>query len=281
MEEKKLSPFLKKIKEALVNFDKISYNCLDTWNFVDYIKPLPKIKYKEGGGSPDDDKDENNIVEETIDFENFEFLELTKDKLVFEAGGDWQYPYTVTVKLVNGKLKITDYKPYKRTKELSSREVLKILGIDEEVKRIKKEHEIKNKENKNIMEINRQDLKKIIENILNHEKQIDETNFQISQDDPNMMQKIDKIKGDSTLYQKGKDSITIADKKGDSMSTLESVYTKKDVLSIIESKNKIKEFSFTKSELKDKIIEQIYNGKLYNKSQLIEMIKNSDGEFNN
>lgn len=132
------------------------------------------------------------------------------------------------------------------------------------------------------MEINITDLKSIIESILNNEEQIDETTFQIDQDDPNMMQKIDKIKSDSTLYQKGKDNITIADKQGNSSSTFESVYSKKDVLSLIESRNKsnIKEISFTKSELKDKITEKLYNGKIYNKVQLIEMIRNCDNELN-
>ena len=132
------------------------------------------------------------------------------------------------------------------------------------------------------MKINRDDLKSIIESIFDNEEQIDETTFQIAQDDPNMMQKIDKIKSDSTLYQKGKDNITIADKQGNSSSTIESVYTKKDVLSLIESKNRpnINEISFTKSELKNKIIEKLYNGKLYSKVQLMEMIKNCDNEFN-
>jgi len=43
---------------------------------------------------------------ETVDFENFEWLEVSDDTLVVCCGGDWQDPLTLTIKLIDDKLSV-------------------------------------------------------------------------------------------------------------------------------------------------------------------------------
>ena len=46
--------------------------------------------------------------EEDIDFENFNWLEISDDKLIICCGGDWQNPLTLTIKLIDNKLTVVD-----------------------------------------------------------------------------------------------------------------------------------------------------------------------------
>lgn len=79
------------------------------------------------------------------------------------------------------------------------------------------------------MKINKNDLSKIIENIV-YKLQIDENVFVIDPDDSEMQQKISKIKGDTSLYDETEDEIKISN---------ESTYKKSDILKLIsEIKNK-------------------------------------------
>jgi hypothetical protein len=43
--------------------------------------------------------------------ENFEWLSVTDDELVIACGGDWQEPYTLTIRIVNGKLTVVNAVP--------------------------------------------------------------------------------------------------------------------------------------------------------------------------
>ena len=97
------------------------------------------------------------------------------------------------------------------------------------------------------MKLTNKKLKEIVENVINN---LSEDNFQLDLEDPNMPQKLNKLKNDITLFNKNEDSIEI---KSD-----------EDDLS--------EQISFTKKELFTKLTEKIYNGKLYTKSEINEII---------
>lgn len=97
------------------------------------------------------------------------------------------------------------------------------------------------------MKLTNKELKKIVESVINN---LSEDNFQLDLEDPNMPQKLNKLKNDITLFNKNEDSIEI---KSD-----------EDDLS--------EQISFTKKELLTKLTEKIYNGKLYTKSEINEII---------
>ena len=97
------------------------------------------------------------------------------------------------------------------------------------------------------MKLTNKKLKEIVENVINN---LSEDNFQLDLEDPNMPQKLNKLKNDITLFNKNEDSIEI---KSD-----------EDDLS--------EQISFTKKELLTKLTEKIYNGKLYTKSEINEII---------
>jgi len=80
------------------------------------------------------------------------------------------------------------------------------------------------------MIINKANLSNLIYNVIK-ESIVNETIFEIDQDDPNMQQKVSKIKNDSTIYNDSEDEIKISN---------ESVYSKKDVLEIIDENKKKK-----------------------------------------
>jgi len=136
---KKLSPFLEKLKELII--DEKSYHLIGYWGMKKKVKNWPTIKYKDGGYAPDDKKNDTELREETLDLENFEPLYLDKDKFIFYAGGDWQYPYTVTIKLKDGKLTVTDSHPYKKGeyKGISNKDMIHILQIEDLQEKIKDE----------------------------------------------------------------------------------------------------------------------------------------------
>lgn len=140
---KKLSPFLEKIKELLI--DKKSYHLVGYWGMQKEIKNWPTIEYKEGGYAPDDEKNGGELEKQTLDLENCEFNVLDKDKMIFTAGGDWQYPYTVTVKLKDGKLTVTDSHPYKKReyKDLSYKDIIHILQAEDLLEEKKSEEALK------------------------------------------------------------------------------------------------------------------------------------------
>lgn len=86
------------------------------------------------------------------------------------------------------------------------------------------------------MKLNEKDLKLVIESVINSKLQdveLNETNFQINADDPNIQQKVKSIKDNSAIYDETKDNIT-----------LESSYTKSDILNLMkEAKTKRKKQS--------------------------------------
>lgn len=103
------------------------------WTLHKNVKNWPEITYSERY-----DRDgELEETTETLDLENYEIMSLTKDKLVFYANGDWQPEHVVTVKLVNGKLTVTECRPYNekdKGKKLTKNELLKILGLEDDYK---------------------------------------------------------------------------------------------------------------------------------------------------
>ncbi len=107
------------------------------WNFHKNVKNWPDVTYTDG----------NQKRTESLDLENHEILKLTKDKLVFYAGGDWQPPFTVTVKLIDGKLSATECRPYDKKIDGKNKptkyELLRINGMEDDYKQ--KQKEIKQK----------------------------------------------------------------------------------------------------------------------------------------
>jgi hypothetical protein len=79
-----------------------------------YLKKLVLQTYKEDGedffGLPYylDIEELPNVDDESIDFENFEWLEITDDKLIVCCGGDWQDSLTLTIELIDNKLLVTN-----------------------------------------------------------------------------------------------------------------------------------------------------------------------------
>jgi len=128
---KQLSPFLAKLKETII--DEESYNIINYWGLKKKVKNWPEIKYKDGGYAPDDEKHNGELREESLDLENFEPLYLDSNKFIFEGGGDWQYPYTVTIKLKENKLAVTDLHPYKRGeyKGINNKDIIRILQAED------------------------------------------------------------------------------------------------------------------------------------------------------
>lgn len=172
------------------------------------------------------------------------------------------------------------------------------------------------------MKLNEKDLKLVIESVINSElenKGLNETNFQINADDPNIQQKVKSIKDNSAIYDETKDNIT-----------LESSYTKSDILNLMKEtktkrkkqssddyikaikkadremeyelngpgwkskskphKNKSKydrkqmakdnyiEETFTKRDISNMILEKKYNGKVYSKAELMELLTNAENK---
>ena len=129
--KEELSTFLQKIKEKVINYSNGNLE----WYFLKKVDGWPVIKYGEGGASPKEAREKGlKMEEQKADMENFEVLTLTPDKLVVSSGGDWQYPYIITIGLSGGKLKVTDSKPYKkgdRDKRIKKEEIYKILQAED------------------------------------------------------------------------------------------------------------------------------------------------------
>ncbi len=45
---------------------------------------------------------------EEVDFENFNWLEITDDNIVVCCGGDWQEPLILSIELINGELVVVN-----------------------------------------------------------------------------------------------------------------------------------------------------------------------------
>lgn len=135
---KKLSPFLEELRRAMV--DEKGYHGFDLYR-LKKIDNWPMVEYTDDQHQPGNKK-HGQICKETLDLENHEITTLDKDKLVFRGGGDWQPEFTVTIKLVDGKLKVTDchLTGKDKGKQMKRKDVQKILQIVD-VEKLKEELE--------------------------------------------------------------------------------------------------------------------------------------------
>lgn len=73
--------------------------------FYDYatdLEDLPKVRVE---------VDEDEYEEEDLDFENFSIVTASKDEIVFCAGGDWQEPLIITLKVNEaGEVYVAEHK---------------------------------------------------------------------------------------------------------------------------------------------------------------------------
>ena len=107
IKEVKIPPTITTIKEYLRAksaevenpFYDLDYEALGEDNVVNW----PIVKMKDFSDDPEDE-----FEEEPLDMENFEWLSITDDEIVIACGGDWQEPQTLTIKIVNGKLTVTN-----------------------------------------------------------------------------------------------------------------------------------------------------------------------------
>lgn len=112
------------IKELGANYFNYEIITLDVFDFLYIISTLDGFPQQENDGQA-----------EELDLENYGFMEITDNKIVFYAGGDWQRPMEVVVELVDKSLLITsakeieDLTPYIE-KELDYRVVEELLGIE-------------------------------------------------------------------------------------------------------------------------------------------------------
>lgn len=83
------------IKEYLANKVKEIYKKGEDFYNVHYYLPIKNIPI---------------VDDERLDMENFEWLEISDDKIVVCCGGDWQEPMTLTIKLDGDNLLVVDYK---------------------------------------------------------------------------------------------------------------------------------------------------------------------------
>lgn len=112
------------------------------WGIHKNVKNWADITYVDGY-----DKDGKEIkITESLDLENNEILHLDKNKLVILANGDWQPEHVATIKLVNGKLTMTECRPYDKNKDKGPRpkknELLEMLGLLDDYKEVQKQEKI-------------------------------------------------------------------------------------------------------------------------------------------
>lgn len=109
------------------------------WPIIDAIQQLPfnqiprvpnYNQYCNIVGLDNTEDEENYDETETLDFENFEVINLTSDTITIFCGGDWQYPGTWSATLRNGILEYNNDVNYEiRPQELSEEELIRILGL--------------------------------------------------------------------------------------------------------------------------------------------------------
>jgi len=74
-------------KKSFIN-DRLTYHM----GFLDLLGELDLPKTACDGDEPDAEKEE-------LDFENFGFSKVEPDEIIFGAGGDWQNPLLITLRL--------------------------------------------------------------------------------------------------------------------------------------------------------------------------------------
>jgi len=66
---------------------------------------------------------------EGLDLENYRFVELTDDRFVMIAGGDWQEGAQLTIQLVEGELRVTDVSDkFSEGIDMDEEDVIEILN---------------------------------------------------------------------------------------------------------------------------------------------------------
>lgn len=120
-----MKTIVKLIKDLGANYFNYEIITLDEYDILKIISTLE--------GYP---QQENDGFMEELDLENHGFMEITDNKIIFYAGGDWQKPMEVVVELIDNALLITSSKviddllPYIE-KELDYEEVNRLLDITE------------------------------------------------------------------------------------------------------------------------------------------------------
>lgn len=93
------------LRRAVANnpnrFHELAYELFGEDKVVNW--PIVTLPRYEG-----DDGEEDR---EPLDMENFEWISVTNTELVIACGGDWQEPYTLTIRLVNGRLTVVNSEP--------------------------------------------------------------------------------------------------------------------------------------------------------------------------
>ena len=121
IKEVKTPPTITTIKEYLRAksaevehpFYDLDYEALGEDNVVNW--PIVRLEW------------EGEVDEEPLDMENFEWLSITDDEIVVACGGDWQEPQTLTIKIVNGKLTVTNAIPGEYREGMSEEDFLQAL----------------------------------------------------------------------------------------------------------------------------------------------------------
>lgn len=102
------------IDKGDVDFSDLPYEIFGENNVVNW--PLVRE-------DPEDHRSDN----EPLDMENFEWLSITNDELTVACGGDWQEPMTLTIKLINGQLTVTNV-VYGFAEGMDEEQMIKILN---------------------------------------------------------------------------------------------------------------------------------------------------------
>lgn len=105
--------FLTLLVAALITHDD-QFEGIDTDKIANWPKYTSESKDPDGKQHEDEDiaswLEDLGTEGEELDTENLEVVSITDDEMVLHCGGDWQPPATVTVKLVEGVLTVTEVK---------------------------------------------------------------------------------------------------------------------------------------------------------------------------
>lgn len=118
---KTLIDLLKELGANYFNYEIINLDVFDILYIISTLEGFPQ--------------QENDGQLEELDLENYGFMEISDNKIVFYAGGDWQRPMEIVVELIDKTVLITSAKeieeitPYIE-KELDYRVVEQLLGIE-------------------------------------------------------------------------------------------------------------------------------------------------------
>lgn len=89
----KLSDLLIAYSRSLFKLNVLTFDLFDILFAISHLKGFPM--------------DENG---EPYDLENYGFVEITEDKIVFYCHGDWQSPVEITVEIVGAMPTITNHR---------------------------------------------------------------------------------------------------------------------------------------------------------------------------